>query len=239
MRRVFLLFAVGTAVTIGAVVVVKHLATRDTSPTVHTDVVQLQTDERAVLCDFSLDLDHEIRGLWALASQPCSPETGWSRLNRKGLLASARGASLDVVLDSTDWSRVLMRISRTGDLPATGQVEIRLNDRFLGSADLQPGWHNVGFEIPTELLVQGANRFTFGVTGFEPTEKPNRQSERPKHVFHLVRIPVECDQMLLTIHCREMINKIQFMRKEAGFDVIWQADAPPKANARLLQTQVF
>lgn len=188
MRRVFLLFAVGTAVTIGAVVVVKHLATRDTSPTVHTDVVQLQTDERAVLCDFSLDLDHEIRGLWALASQPCSPETGWSRLNRNGLSASARGASLDVVLDSTDWSRVLMRISRAGDLPATGQVEIRLNDRFLGSADLQPGWHNVGFEIPTELLVQGVNRFTFGVTGFEPTEKQNRQSERPKHVFHLVRI---------------------------------------------------
>jgi len=188
MRRVFLLFAVGMAVTIGAVVVVNHLATRDTSPTVHTDAVQLQTDERAVLCDFSLDLDQEIQGLWALASQPCSPESGWSRLNRNGLLASARGGSLDVVLDSTDWSHLLMRISRAEDLPGAGQLEVRLNGTVLGSADLQPGWHNVGLPIPTDLLVQGVNRFIFGVTGFEPAEKPKRQSTRSKHVFHLVRM---------------------------------------------------
>jgi len=188
MRRVFIFVAVGMAVTIGAVVVVNRLATHNTSPTVHTATVQLQTDERAVLCDFSLDLDHEIRGLWALASQSCSPESGWSRLNRNGLSASARGASLDVVLDSTDWSRILMRISRAKDLPGAGQVEVRLNGTVLGSADLQPGWHNVGLPIPTELLVQGVNRFTFGVTGFGPAEDPNRQSTRSKHVFHLVRM---------------------------------------------------
>ena len=175
------------AVTFGAVVMVIHFSTRGRSPTVHAEAGQLQTNERAVLCDFSLDFDHEIQGLWELASQPCSPESGWSRLNRKGLLASVRGASLDVVLDSTDWTRFLMRISNAADVRGAGQVEVRLNGTLLGSADLLPGWHNVGFPVPTELLVRGANRFTFDVTGFEPTENSDRQSTRPKHVFHLVR----------------------------------------------------
>jgi arylsulfatase A-like enzyme len=188
MRRVFLLFAVGLAVTFGAVVMVIHLSTRENSPTIHADAGQLQTDERAVLCDFSLDLDHEIQGLWALASQSCTPESGWSRLNRKGLLASVRGANLDVVLDSTDWTRFLMRISGASDVRGTGRVEVRLNGALLGSADLLPGWHNVGFPIPTELLVQGVNRFTFGITGFEPAEESDRQSTRSKHVFHLIRM---------------------------------------------------
>ena len=188
MRRVFLLFAVGMAVTVVAVVMVIHLSTRDKSPTVHTDAEQLQTDERAVLCDFSLDLDHEVQGLWALASQPCSPESGWFRLNRKGLLASVRGASLEVVLDSTGWSRFLMRISGAKDLPGAGQVEVRLNGTLLGSADLRPGWHNVSLPIPPELLVQGVNRVTFDVTGFDPAKNSIRQGRRSKHVFHLARM---------------------------------------------------
>ena len=188
MRRIFLLFAVGMAVTFGAVVMVIHLSTRNNSPTVHAESGQFQTDGRAVLCDFSLDLDHEVQGLWALASQACTPESGWSRLNRKGLLASVRGASLDVVLDSTDWTRFLMRISGASNVRRAGQVEVRLNGTLLGSADLLPGWHNVGFPVPTELPVQGVNRFTFDVTGFEPAKKSNRQGTRPKHVFHLVRM---------------------------------------------------
>ena len=73
MRRIFLLIAVGLAVTLGAVVMVIYLSTRDNSPTVHADAGQFQTDDRAVLCDFSLDLDHEVQGLWALASQACTP----------------------------------------------------------------------------------------------------------------------------------------------------------------------
>jgi arylsulfatase A-like enzyme len=188
MRRVFLLIAIGIAVTFGAVMIVIHLSTRDNPPTVHTEAGQLQTAERAVLCDFSLDLDHENQGLWALASQACTTESGWSRLNRRGLLASVRGASLDVVLDSTDWTRFLIRISSASDVRGTDQVEVRLNSTLLGSADVLPGWHNVGFPIPTELLVQGVNRFTFGITGFEPAENSNRQSTRPKHVFYLVRM---------------------------------------------------
>ena len=176
------------AVTFGAVVMVIYLSTRDDSPTVHADAGQFQTDDRAVLCDFSLDLDHEVQGLWALASQVCTPESGWSRLNRKGLLASVRGASLEVVLDSTDWTRFLMRISGASNVRGAGQVEVRLNGTLLGSADLLPGWHNVGFPVPTELPVQGVNRFTFDVTGFEPTKNSNRQGTRPKHVFHLVRM---------------------------------------------------
>jgi len=186
MRRIFLLFAVGMAVTIGAVVMVIHLSTRNKSPTVHTDAGQLQTDERAVLCDFSLDLDHEIQGLWALASQPCSPDSGWSRLNRKGLLASVRGASLDVVLESTDWTRFLMRIRGAEDLPGAEQVEVRLNGTLLGSADLRPGWHNVSLPIPPGLLIQGVNRVTFDVAGLGAKEKSKRESTPTRQVFYLI-----------------------------------------------------
>jgi arylsulfatase A-like enzyme len=165
-----------------------HLATRETSPSTRVNTVRDQIDGRTVLCDFSLDLDHEVQGLWALASQQCSPASGWSRLNRKGLSTSAREASLDVVLDSTDWTRVLMRIGGASDVQGPGRFEVRLNGRILGSADLRPGWHNTSFRIPFEFLVQGVNRFTFGVTVFESAEESKVRSARSKPVFSLVRM---------------------------------------------------
>ena len=176
------------AVTFGAVMMVLHLSTRDNAPTIQADAKNARNDDWAVLCDFSLDLDHEVQGLWALASQACTPESGWSRLNRKGLLASVRGASLDVVLDSTDWTRFLMRISSASDTRGTGQVEVRMNGTLVGSGDLLPGWHNMSFPITSGLLVEGVNRVTFGVTGFEPAENSNRQSTQSKRVFHLVGV---------------------------------------------------
>lgn len=188
MRRLHILFAVGFAVIFGTVAMVIHLATRDSSQTVQAETGQDRIDDRAVLCDFSLDPDHEIQGLWTLASQPCSPVSGWSRLNRHGLSASVRDASLDVVLDSTDWTRILMRIGGVSGPQEPGRIEVHLNGEVLGSADLRPGWHNVSFSIPSESLVQGANRFTFGVTGFDPAEDPNRRSARSKPVFRLVRM---------------------------------------------------
>jgi arylsulfatase A-like enzyme len=188
MRRFLLLTVFGLAVIFGTVAMVIHFATRDTPPTDFADAGQNQFDERAVLCDFSLDPDHEIQDLWKMASQACGAASGWSRLNRSGLIASRRGASLAVVLDSTNWTRIVMRIGGASDLQGPKKIEVRLNGTELGSADLQPGWHNVSLPIPSGSLEQGENRFTFGVTGFDSAKGPNRRSTRSTPVFRLSRM---------------------------------------------------
>jgi arylsulfatase len=152
-------------------------------------VVRLGNTEAPVLrCDFGVVRDDEIADLWALASQPCSLEAGWSAPAWRGVSASSSGSVLDLFVDRADWTRFVMRVKKSPAWMGGGTIEVRLNGRLLGSTEIPSGWRDIDYPVPTALLRKGVNRFRFDVADDDamPDQKPG--IGRPNHAFQLQKI---------------------------------------------------